>query len=451
TDADTLVAEATAAMSGKDYKLALDKAVAAKEKATRIYRERAKGIVDASVNLVAIAKGVGSDVSESEASMGRAREALGAEDFETAMDLAKKAWKRLENVLHEHLSGSFSKAQSLIIAAKNLGRDTGTVEDLLSRARSAMESNDFEMAMGFTKECLETVTGELRTELERTIVDTEGTMRTAREMGADVTKMGQLIERARQDMEKLDFEKAVNALKQSKAEGEKCLQKGLDGKITDFAQWVVKAEKLGAETGSAKIAFRQAEQAIKEGRYQDGATLARQGFQTLQQAQFQRVLFLMNQSRDKFVAAKNLGADLSGPVALLQQARGGLQQGDFEAAVEAARKADAEVDRIVSEFRNMEGSVRELARMGAEAETLGVAVAGARRHLERAREALQAKDFAGSRESVKKGREELERAEYDRTMEIVEKTEFILTSGERLGADLAESSKALEDAILATK
>src|SRR5206468_3310731 len=111
----------------------------------------------------------------------------------------------------------------------------------------------------------------------------------------------------------------------------------------------------------------------------------------------------------------------------------------------------AEVDRIVSEFRNMEGSVRELARMGAEAETLGVAVAGARRHLERAREALQAKDFAGSRESVKKGREELERAEYDRTMEIVEKTEFILTSGERLGADLAESSKALEDAILATK
>src|SRR3989454_1578996 len=45
----------------------------------------------------------------------------------------------------------------------------------------------------------------------------------------------------------------------------------------------------------------------------------------------------------------------------------------------------------------------------------------------------------------------LDRAEYDRTMEIVEKTEFVLTSGERLGADLSESSKALEEAILATK
>jgi len=234
TEADALVAEAMSALSAKDYKLALDKAVAARERASRIYRDRAKGIVDASANLVTMAKGLGADVAESEAATTRAREALGAEDFETAIDLAKKVWKRQEKVLHEHLSGSFSKAQSLIVAAKNLGRDIGPVEDLLSRARSAMESNDFEMAMGFTKECLETVSGELRTELDRTILDTESLMRTAQGMGADIAKMGQLIDRARQDMERLDFEKAFNALKQSRAEGEKALQKGLDGKITDF-------------------------------------------------------------------------------------------------------------------------------------------------------------------------------------------------------------------------
>src|SRR3989442_1130388 len=152
------------------------------------------------------------------------------------------------------------------VAAKNLGRDTGPVEDLLSRARSAMDSNDFELAMGFTKECLETVTGELRTELERSFLDSEGLLRTAREMGADVTKMGQLIERARADMEKLEFEKAFNALKQSKAEGDRAPHKGLDGKITDFTQWVSKAEALGADTAGARAAFRQAEAALRDGR-----------------------------------------------------------------------------------------------------------------------------------------------------------------------------------------
>ena len=451
TDADTLLVEASSAMNAKDYRLALDKAVAAKDKARRIYEDRVKGIVNASASLVSMAKGLGSEVAESEAAIARAQEAMGSEDFETAIDLAKKVWKRCEKVVHENLSISFSRAQSLIIAAKNLGRDTGPVEDLLSRARSAMDSNDFELAMGFTKECLETVTGELRTELERSLLDSEGLLRTAREMGADITKMGQLIERARADMEKLEFEKAFNALKQGKAEGDRALQKGLEGKITDFTQWVSKAEALGADTAGARSAFRQAEAAIREGRYQDGATAARQGFQNLQQAQFQRVVVMMNQSRDKFVAAKSLGADLSGPFGILQQARGALKQGDFEAAVSAVRKADADVDRIVSEFRNVEGTVRELTKSIAETETLGVAVGNARRHLDRARAALQEKDFALTRESVKRAREELERAEYDRTMEIVEKTEFILTSGERLGADLTDSSKALEEAILATK
>ena len=171
TDADTLLVEASSAMNAKDYRLALDKAVAAKDKARRIYEDRVKGIVNASASLVSMAKGLGSEVAESEAAIARAQEAMGSEDFETAIDLAKKVWKRCEKVVHENLSISFSRAQSLIIAAKNLGRDTGPVEDLLSRARSAMDSNDFELAMGFTKECLETVTGELRTELERSLLD----------------------------------------------------------------------------------------------------------------------------------------------------------------------------------------------------------------------------------------------------------------------------------------
>src|SRR3990170_1901145 len=36
-------------------------------------------------------------------------------------------------------------------------------------------------------------------------------------------------------------------------------------------------------------------------------------------------------------------------------------------------------------------------------------------------------------------------------MEIVEKGEFLLTSGERMGADLSEPSRTLEEAIVATK
>ena len=154
-------------MGAKDYKLAAEKAEEAKERGTRIYRDRARTILGSSEELANLARGVGGDVSEADAALRRSRDALDSDDVTGAIDHAKKAWKRSEKVLLEHLSSSFSKAQALILSAKNLGRDVGPVEDLLSRARSAMEGSDFPAALGFTQEGLETITEDLKSVLER--------------------------------------------------------------------------------------------------------------------------------------------------------------------------------------------------------------------------------------------------------------------------------------------
>ncbi|HII41035.1 MAG TPA: hypothetical protein HA326_07455, partial [Thermoplasmata archaeon] len=146
-EAEKALADATSAMADKDYKLAAERAAEAAERGKRIYRERASAILDSSAGLAALAKGVGADVSEAEAFLGKARDALAAENLGEAVDFAKKAWKRSEKVLSEHLSSSFSQVQALILSAKNLGRDTATVEDLLSRARTAVEGNNFASAL----------------------------------------------------------------------------------------------------------------------------------------------------------------------------------------------------------------------------------------------------------------------------------------------------------------
>jgi len=451
TEADVLLAEATADAGAKDYRLALEKAVAAREKAARIYRDRIRRIIEASANLVAMTKRLGSDVSEGEAGLARARGNLEADEFEAAVDLATKVWKRSEKVLHEHLSESFSKAQALILTAKKIGKDSGPVEDLLSRARQAVESNDFETALAFLQECLDTVTGDLRGEVDRAIGDAEDLKETARDMGADVAKMAQLIERGRDDMAKLEFEKAINALKQSRQEGERALQKGLEARVANFTAWLHKAEKIGADTTGAHAILKQAERAIKENRFQEGATLARQGHEALQEAQFQRVLVTISQGRNKFVAAKNFGADLTSAVNLLQDSRQALQQGDFAGAIDLAKTAESEVERIMSEIRGVEDILRETTKAVAEAEARGASVETARRILDSVRNAIQERSLGGARDLLVKARAEVERTSYERAMEIVEKAEFLLTSGERMGADLSEPSRTLEEAIVATK
>jgi len=451
TEAEKALAEAGAALADKDFKVAAEKAAVAVERGTRIYRERARTIVDSSANLAKLAKSTGADLAEAEAALAKAEGALANDELGTAIDHAKKAWKRSEKVLQEHLSSSFSKVQALILSGKNLGRDVAHVEDLLSRARTAMENNDFQSATEFTKEGLETITDDLRSALEKEVREAEDLMRTAQELGAEATKSATLIERARGDVANLDFEKANNAVRQSRAESDKALQRSLDGKIADFTKFINDARALGVEPGSAQEHFAKAEAAIRKGDYREGAQLAKQGFQTLQQAQFQRVVGVIGTSREKFVAAVKLGIDLAGPFADLNVAREALKRNAFREALESARKAETEVDRILDRYRKVEVRLKDLHRAFAEAESFGVNANRARVQADKARKAYQNRDAAAVEQAIDAAFEELRKSERERVLESIERVEFILTLGEQNGVDLSEPSRLLEEGIIATK
>src|SRR2546422_227947 len=414
-------------------------------------RERARAIVDSSSALGRLAKGVGGELAETEAALAKAEGSLASEDLGTAIDLAKKAWKRSEKVLQEHLSSSFSKAQSLILAAKNLSRDVAPVEDLLSRARTAMENNDFQSALDFTNEALETITDDMTSAVDKEVHEVEDLIRTAAELGADTTKATTLIERARGDIGNLDFEKAKNAIRQSRAESEKALQRSLDGRAGDFSKFVQDARALGADPAIGQESFDKAEAAIKKGNYREGAQLAKQGFQAIQQAQFQRLGGVSATSREKFPAAANRGIDLQGPMAALTSARDLLKRGAFREALDAAKRADGAVDAIINGYRTVEGRLKEIHRAFAEAEAFGVQTVRARKLAEAARQAYQERNLADVAKAVDAAAEELRKAERERVMQSIERAEFVLTVGEQAGADLGEPSRLLQDAIVATK
>ncbi len=450
-EAEKALAEANAAMASKDYKVAVDKSSEALERGKRIYRDRARAIVDSSSALATLAKGLGADLGETQAGLAKAEGALASEDLTTAIDLAKKAWKRAEKILQENLSSSFSTVQALILSGKAMSRDVAPIEDLLSRARSAMENNDFQSALDFTQEGLDTIKEDLTSAVNKDIRDAEDLMRTAQELGADTTKPSTLIERARGDVANLDFEKANNALRQSRGESEKSLQRSLEGKIADFSRFLQDARALGADPSAAQESFAGAEAALKKGNYREGAQLAKQGFQTLQQVQFQRVVGVIAQSREKFIAATNIGVDLQGPVADMNRAREAIKRNAFQEALDSAKRADAAVDEILDRYRKLEGRLKELHRAFADTESFGVSTVRARQFAGVARQAYQDRNPTEVAKAVDQAFDELRRAERERVMQAIERAEFVLTLGEQNGADLSEPSKLLREAVVATK
>src|SRR5256886_16388108 len=98
---------------------------------------------------------------------------------------------------------------------------------------------------------------------------------------------------------------------------------------------------MGADPSAAQEVLTRAESAIKKGSYQEGAQLAKQGLQAVQQAQFQRVVAVLGTSREKVAAAGNLGVDLKGPFEDLNTARQAIRRGAFPEAIAPGQRADA--------------------------------------------------------------------------------------------------------------
>ncbi|MBI4416379.1 MAG: hypothetical protein HY557_05295, partial [Euryarchaeota archaeon] len=447
SDAEGALADATAAMGSKDYKVALERASEAKERAKRAYGDRARHFLDTTRNLMTVTQGLGVDVRDGLQALDKADEAYAREAYEDAVELAQKAWKKIEKGLHEHLSSSFSTAQSLIMTAKGIGKNTSSAEDLLSRARSAVESNDYEQAISFTQECLDTVTAELREEVDRATQGARAAVQSAQELGMDPGAAVRHLDRAQGDMEHGQYDKALNALKQARTEAEKALGKSLESRASDFLRMIEEAEKIGAEVGPARNLLRAFENAMRDGNLAEATNLAKEGYKVLQKAQFDRVVLTISASRDKFLTARNIGADLTPAIEGLNRARLALQAGKFQEALAASRHADETLDQIVRELRSIEAEIRVLSEAIGEAERLGVDVSNPKRSLDHVRSALAQKDFRTATENLRRGREELEQARTDRAMQAIEKAEHLLAMGEKMGARLDEASAVLEEAV----
>jgi hypothetical protein len=450
-DAEAALEETNQAMKVKDFKLALEKGTECKEKSKRIYEDRVKAIVESSKGMVGLVKSIGQKVEESEALVKQASEAVSGEDLEKAVELARKSWQQTEKILHEHLSTRFSSAQSLLMVAKKAGKDISVPEDLLSRARSALEANDYEAALNYTKECFQTVASELREDIESSLEETETIVSFCNEMGADVTKITPVVQRAKTELKRGEFGKSINSTKQCKAEAERTLQKCVEDRIESFDKVVASAEEIKADVTKAKNVLAESESALREGNYQEAVLKLKQAEEEARNAQFQKVLFTISQSRAKFVTAKNIGADLTVSLELMGKARAALREARFKEALEFAEKTDTEVSKIVKEFETVEAEIKSMQKSFSIADDMGVDTTAAKKMLEKARTALQSRDFSRVLGFVKKSKEAIEKAQYDRTMGAIESAESSLTLGQRMGIDLTEEDKTLEKAVSSMK
>lgn len=439
---EAMVAEADAAVAAKDYKLALEKATMAVMSLREAFRGRAQAIIDSSAGLLALAETL-EQVPDAREALEAAKAALTKGDFDGAVEAAKRSWKRCEKVLHERLSSSFSTAQNLILVAKSTGRDTAGFEDLLSRARTALEKNDFEKAMAFTREGLDSLTADLEGDVTTKRNEVEELEKSLEASGADVSRVKLLLDRSREDFEAHQYDKALASLKQARNDGERALQRSLEGSAQALEKPLKEAESIGAEVGKAREALQRAQDFLRRGNMQGSLEAMAQFRKLLEEAKFQRVLNTIAQSRDKFVTARNLGLDTSSALDHLNKAREALKGNRFTEALQFAQEGDQELDGLVSVYSGVDKEAKSLEALAKEVEAEGADTTAALKLAERARQEAVARHSDAARDLMHKAQGELERIRAERAQEITEEASFLITIASRNGVRVVEEQREL--------
>ena len=112
-NANKFFTEAHTAFEEKNYKDALALVTQANDQIKKDFRAGVQSILDSASELADMSKDIGADNSGGFALMEEAKNSLNDEDFDKAIQFAKQSWESFEKIAQEHLSESFSNAQSM--------------------------------------------------------------------------------------------------------------------------------------------------------------------------------------------------------------------------------------------------------------------------------------------------------------------------------------------------
>ncbi|UCF08289.1 MAG: hypothetical protein JSW28_00955, partial [Thermoplasmata archaeon] len=447
--AEAKLTEATAALSKKEFKSALELATEAKNIAKKLQEEHVVMVIDSTKNLVDLAKGLEAKVTDLDEKLSNADSALKEGKYEEALDIAKKSWEELDKLLNEKVSNTFTKAQSMIVMAKKVKDDVSEAETFLNKAREHTEKNDYGKALDFIKQCMQ-ITGKIaEEEISQLMENATASINLAKRMKADTKKYEGMAKEAKQALESGDYEKAINIATKNVNEIESVLERQGKNLIRDSEDGVRMAKNINAEVQKATLLLNKAREAYKSKNFEEVYDYTAQIAEEVENAQFQCVLKTISLSRPKFITAKNIGVDLSESMKFLDNARASLKEKKFTEALEYARKGEFIVNNLIGDYEGAKEELQLITQSLTRASKVGVDTTAISDMIMEAKGAFDSKDFKNAMKLIAQCREKIEKSMYDRTMEIVDSAEKVVIIGEKTASDVTKAKELIEQASMA--
>jgi tetratricopeptide (TPR) repeat protein/molybdopterin synthase catalytic subunit len=436
-----------ASMASKDYQAALAHVRKAKDEAKTAYMHKIGEVGDSVDAVLTLIQGSGSESKSARELLERSKERALDDDLESAMKLAREAFDAAERAFHETFSQLFSQAQETVMQAKEVGDDVTIFEDGLSRAKAALEAQEYESCMTQIKEVLEGAGEDLRSRINAVISRAEELMLAGTDFGVEMSRVKGHSERATASLAAMKFKESLSYARKAEAEGESAISTRFQERSRELRETIRKMKNAKEDASVPQQLLDQAQSALKDKKYVEALRALNTAHERVHKAEFESVLEVITQARDRFILAKKVGVDMTKAILLLNTSRDNLKLGKFEDAISYAEKSKKEIDTALEMFYKARDDVVELAKAVKLAADMGANTTELKNTLTEARKHFESQDYERTAEATERGIGNVKKLTYDRAMETINAADRVVKLGKEIGADVTEAEGALQRAM----
>jgi len=349
--------------------------------------------------------------AELSAAWGLAEEAglaLAGGDFPSALLRTRAARTRLAEATHafEGISSVMLASRLIVDEARFMEADVAVASDLSAGAQSELRAGNYHGTQELALQAAEEATRNQRSLLNQLISTADRAVSEAAGWGIRSRLAVDRLARSRTAMEFQDFKGARDLLEECDDALAQAItdHKGVSDRMAQLTESLVRAEALGLDPAPVRKGAAEAETLAARGEYSRALEALGDLSRELAAAERTLVSDRLEQSRLALEEALAQGVFIADAARAIEGARGALESGQFQSALELAAEASRTVENNRQEHRRVTAIVMELSSEIECGKELGVGVPDSPAVLSGARELLSRGEFAQAEEQARRGR-----------------------------------------------
>jgi len=392
---------------------------------------------------IRFAEDLGGDPSSVKRVLTDAKKAFESKEYERTAELAKQGLGEARKAAHDRTMDAIDTTDKAFKLGKSVGADMSEAEGLLQRALASMSEEDMPESVKLARAGLDAANAAMTRVLSDRLHNLDQFVQgfSGQE---DLTEVAENITEARLRLSDQSFEKASELLKEAQQRIEKAGEEECERLLALATAKIETLKGMDGDAADLEILLNRVKQAMSKKVYEDATARAKEIVESADDMMLKVVQAEFSGIKDTLEEAKAVGIDVESSKARIKEARTSFEKKDLEAAHSTLRDTRVSLKDKITRFDGIKDKIRRAEELISEAQKSRADVSKQSKALEFAKTRFYGGDF----DEAEKMLDELtDAAEKKLAMYLAAK--FILASkesidlGEANGVDVSEAQEML--------